>query len=171
MRCRPTQIVLYLQWRRIRFYGLCVHKPASLTRTHTSFIEQTQYRQAICFVEMVSSTPCWTQASTLACGLCRCYYFLLFFRITTHVLVSFVTLLHTLHPLSTILLSVLSLEKNCLEVRRRVGVLLSFVVFVEAQVVLSESRVSLLVHQMHAAAVAVSLVVDPTDRSSVHRRQ
>ena len=43
---------------------------------------------------------------------CRCYYFLLFFPITTHVLVSFVTLLLTLHTLSTILLSVLSLEKK-----------------------------------------------------------
>jgi hypothetical protein len=43
--------------------------------THTSFIEQTQFRQAICFAEMASSTPCWTQARTLACGLCRCYYF------------------------------------------------------------------------------------------------
>ncbi len=33
--------------------------------------------------------------------------------------------------------------------------------FVEAQVVLSESRVSLLVHPIHAAAVVVSLVADP----------
>jgi hypothetical protein len=43
--------------------------------THTSFIEQTQYRQPICFVEMASSTPFWAQARTLACGLCRCYYY------------------------------------------------------------------------------------------------
>ncbi len=95
--------------------------PRPLPHTHTSFIEQTQYRQAICSVEMAPFPPCWTQARTLACGLCRCYYFLLFFPITTHVLVSFVTLLRTLHPLSAVLLSVLSLSlslsKNCLEVR------------------------------------------------------
>jgi hypothetical protein len=86
--------------------------------THTSFIEQTQYRQAICSVEMASFTPCWAHARTLACGFCRCNYLLLFFPITTCALVSFVTLLRTPHPLATILLSVLSQTKRiCLEVR------------------------------------------------------
>jgi hypothetical protein len=27
-------------------------------------MEQTQYKQAICFVEMASSTPCWAHART-----------------------------------------------------------------------------------------------------------
>ena len=86
--------------------------------THTSFIEQTQYRQAICSVEMASFTPCWAHARTLACGFCRCNYLLLFFPITTYALFSFVTLLRTPHPLATILLSVLSQTKRiCLEVR------------------------------------------------------
>ena len=86
--------------------------------THTSFFEQTQYRQAICSVEMASFTPCWAHARTLACGFCRCNYLLLFFPITTYALVSFVTLLRTPHPLATILLSVLSQTKRiCLEVR------------------------------------------------------
>jgi hypothetical protein len=67
---------------------------------------------------MASFTPCWAHARTLACGLCRCNYLLLFFPITTYALVSFVTLLRTPHPLAAILLSVLSQTKRiCLEVR------------------------------------------------------
>ena len=96
----------------------CSHQDGMHNTTHTSFIEQTQYRQAICSVEMASFTPCWAHARTLACGFCRCNYLLLFFPITTYALVSFVTLLRTPHPLATILLSVLSQTKRiCLEVR------------------------------------------------------
>jgi hypothetical protein len=42
LRCRPTQIVLSLEWRRIGFYGLCVHEPASLTRNYGTRILPSQ---------------------------------------------------------------------------------------------------------------------------------
>jgi hypothetical protein len=36
--------------------------------THTSFIEKTQQRQAICFAKMMPSTPCLVLARALACS-------------------------------------------------------------------------------------------------------
>ncbi len=42
MRCRPTQIVLSLQWRRIGFYGLCVHEPTSLSRNYGACVLPSQ---------------------------------------------------------------------------------------------------------------------------------
>ena len=68
LRCRPTQAVLEfycaLQWRRIRFYGLRVHEPASITELGYFQVNLTSWPtwQAQCFRPTL-----WAGGLQLAC--------------------------------------------------------------------------------------------------------